>query len=1296
MQLDTISPNKALNKAYLKEKVSRNTIDQFKENLLLLLSKIKDGESEEHHKNLVSDFLKNTWYKDSYEINTKGRNDLVIHLGKTSNEPVGVIFELKQPFSKSEMFSFERPNSKGLHELILYYFRERLEHRNTDIKYLIITNVFDWYIFDEVWFEKHLFRNSKLRKDYESWRHSGNDTKYFYESIVKPFLNDIDEPLVCTHFNLKEAEITKSDNKLITLYKILSPVHLLKQPFANDSNSLDTRFYEELLHIIGLEEVKRGNKKFIERKAEPEAAALLENTMLKLANKEKLGYLKEISVADKNIDRTQSIALELCITWINRILFLKLLEAQLSTYHKNSEKYRFLTIEMIFDFNELNNLFFEVLAERPEKRSNTLREKYKNVPYLNSSLFEPIELERNSIDIGALDNRLELSVLSDSVLKKSDRRNKIKKLPVLQYLFEFLDSYDFSSVGSENIQEENKNLINASVLGLIFEKINGYKDGAFFTPGFVTMHMCKETIRRSLLNKFNKLKGWKCNSFDDLYNRIEDKKEANEIINSISLCDPAVGSGHFLVSALNEIVSAKSELKILLDRTGKSLRDYHFEVINDELIITNEDGQLFDYNPSNKESRRVQEAIFHEKETIIENCLFGVDLNPNSVKICRLRLWIELLKNAYYTAESNYTQLETLPNIDINIKTGNSLVSRYSLDSDISEVLKTTKFGIRNYLKAVQTYRNAESKEQKREMEKLIEEIKSNLRKGISQSTKEQRHLSKLVSEYNEKYRDQKLFDQKLTTAQEKHKKELEAKINKLSKTVEEYKNNTIFENAFEWRIEFPEILDEKNKGKFEGFDIVIGNPPWGAEIEKNLLKHIKEDNSDIIVRMVDSFMFFINKAFAWAKEDGIISMIIPDVVLYQMDNARLREKILRTKQLLEVINLGDNIFQDVARASAIVVIGTDKIGQTKIGNYRRRLGLSLDRIPMQQIETELYSSLPYYIFATDNLEGYELLANLKGNKLEDLVDQHGIQRGVSPDYKSAFVIDDEIVKENKLELAKIKVTVTGGSDVKRFSIVDRSKRLIYTTHKDDPKEIPHIYHYLKAFESKITCKEVKEGKHPFYSLHRERDENIFTKPEKILGVITGDKIITALDREKIYPTDGLYLMNANNLVDNRYLVAVLNSKVVTYLYRLLSLEEGRALAQVKPSILKDVPIPLISKEKQSHFCNLVEYLIFLNQIDAKPLISHTPNERIAATIEETLNMMVHEIYFTEHLEELQLDVIQFVDSVPLLKNDYENEQIIRAFYLWLQKPENPIRNRIIAANIKSPTLVAKINSLSN
>jgi hypothetical protein len=947
----------------------------------------------------------------------------------------------------------------------------------------------------------------------------------------------------------------------------------------------------------------------------------VEDTIRRLKNADEFGNDEE--------EQLYNAALGLCITWIDRVLFLKLLEGQLLNYNNGDKKYRFLDFKTVSHYDELYKLFFEVLAVKSADRAAPIQGKYSHVPYLNSSLFDITQLELDTIRINSLDDSLKLSLHKSTVLKDGKGKKKAGELPTLEYLFEFLDAYDFSSEGKEEIQEENKSLINAAVLGLIFEKINGYKDGSFFTPGFITMYMCRETIRRAVVQKFNETKGWKLENFDELHNRIKDIEEANQIINSLKICDPAVGSGHFLVSALNEILAIKSELKILCDREGRLLRDYSFEVINDELIISMGQDEFFVYTPGNKESQRVQEALFHEKQTIIENCLFGVDINVNSVKICRLRLWIELLKSAYYTAESKYKELETLPNIDINIKQGNSLISRFPLDADLSKALKSIKYGISDYLAFVNSYKNATDKEEKRGFEKLIEQIKMDFRTEIHKRDPKVLLMNKRSGELYNLLNQAQMFDlgEKEKKEQEKKKEKLETDINKLSAEIEEIKNSAIYKNAFEWRFEFPEVLD--NEGNFIGFDVVIGNPPWGADIEKRALQHIKGENSDIIVRMVDSFMFFINKSFVLKANTGFISMIIPDVLLYQVDNEKLREKILKTIQLIEVINLGDNIFQDVARASAIFVFGSFQNNSTLIGNYRKKYEQSLEIIELERINTDLYRKLPYFLFATENLDGYALLTRLNGNKLSDLIDNDGIQRGVSPDFKDAFVISDDIAKSHKLEKGWIKTTITGGYDARKYVIANKTKKLIYTSRNDDPKEIPNIVNFISGFKSKITCKEVSEGKHPFYALHRERDEKIFTKAEKIVGVITGDRIVVSFDNDKIYPTDGLYIFSANKKVDNKFLIAVLNSKLATYLYRLFSLEEGRVLAQIKPSILKDIPLPEVSPLAQKPFIEKVNKIIALKSKDAE---YDTPQ------IENEINQMVYQLY---GLTEEEVEIVE-------------------------------------------------------
>ncbi|MCH5600820.1 hypothetical protein MKP09_24350 [Niabella ginsengisoli] len=601
------------------------------------------------------------------------------------------------------MLTTEKLNSKAFQELVLYYLRERIIHKNLEIKHLIVTNINEWFIFDATIFDRLFAQNKTLVQqfeDFEQGRLADTKTDFFYKQIAEPFIATITAEITFTYFNLQDYQKPlknadkADDNLLIALFKLLSPEHLLKLPFANDSNSLDKRFYSELLHIIGLTETKEGSKKLIGRNKPEErySGTILEDAIIHLDSRDKLGRLEKPSqFGNTTAERLFSVGLELAITWINRILFLKLLEAQLINYHKGNKSYAFLNTDKVKSYDDLDRLFFQVLARRYDERNEAIKAIFEKVPYLNSSLFEPTDLEQTTLFISNLSNDAVIPVFSQTVLKDQQGKKRTGPLATLEYLFAFLNAYDFSSEGAEDIQEDNKTLINASVLGLIFEKINGYKDGSFFTPGFITMYMCRETIRKAVVQKFNEsllIPEGEIKTIDDIYGLIPHKisrKQANDIVNSIKICDPAVGSGHFLVSALNEMIAVKNDLKILEDKEGRSLHRYDIEVVNDELAVTDEEGELFEYNPHNKESQRIQETLFNEKQTIIENCLFGVDINANSVKICRLRLWIELLKNAYY---KNATELETLPNIDINIKCGNSLVSRFALDADLKQALK--------------------------------------------------------------------------------------------------------------------------------------------------------------------------------------------------------------------------------------------------------------------------------------------------------------------------------------------------------------------------------------------------------------------------------------------------------------------------------------------------------------------------------------------------------------------------------------------------------------------------------
>jgi hypothetical protein len=1224
MEIKILKPRKAINKAFLKIKPNRTEIESFKTNLIQLLDRTNDTESEEFHKNLVSDFLKKTYYEPNHFINTKGRNDLVIHNGNKAKSTVGVIIEAKKPTNKAEMLTKEKINAKAFQELILYYLRERITHKNLEIKYLVATNINEWFIFDSNVFEKQFAQNKGLIKqfnDFENGRLAGKTTDFFYKEIAEPFINDLKQDIEFTFFDIREYEKPlrndnpKDDNKLISLFKLLSPEHLLKLPFANDSNSLDKRFYGELLHIIGLVETKDGSKKLIERnkKGERNTGSFLENAIIQLDSLDKINRLDNPShFGTTQEERLFNVGLELSITWINRILFLKLLEAQLKTYHKGNKSYEFLSIDKIQNYDDLNSLFFQVLAKQQSERNEDVTELFAKVPYLNSSLFEPTGIEHGTLFISNLRDDKIIPIYSSTVLKTESGKKRTGNLSTLEYLFEFLNAYDFSSEGKEEIQEDNKTLINASVLGLIFEKINGYKDGSFFTPGFITMYMCRETIRKAVVQKFNETKYWNCKDIDSLYDKIEDRQEANNIINSLKICDPAVGSGHFLVSALNEIIAIKNDLKILQDRDSKRLKEYLFEVVNDELIVTDEDGELFEYNPTNKESQRIQEALFHEKQTIIENCLFGVDINPNSVKICRLRLWIELLKNAYY---KNGSELETLPNIDINIKCGNSLISRFELDADLKKALKSSKWTIDSYKIAVDTYRNAQNKEQKREMEKLIDDIKNDFRSEISLNDPKVKKLNKVKGEIFGMTNQTQMFEltKREKTAWNKKLKKLSEDSKKLEIIIEEIKNNKIYEEAFEWRFEFPEVLDDN--GDFVGFDTIIGNPPYFPISQLNEKEYL--GNSFLTFnKSSDISTLFYEKGLQILRQSGLLNYITTSRFCNTNYGVNLRDYVSK-KEIVHIVNFNDiQIFED-ANVNTLILEVKNKLPEKEVLHFKSITDINQLNTSCLEVKRKYFGINHWMFYENEILELKEKLDSAS----EKLIDLNGIfiNRGVTTGANKIFIIDEKLKNEllnkdpNSKELIK---PILKGADIKRYYNINASNWIIFTRRGTDIEKYPAIKEYLLKYKDDLTPGVGrKKGNYNWSDI---QDNTAFYQEfdkRKIIWTRLSNVNTFSISNNKEFTLDSSSFATYN---DSEYLCGVLNSKVVLFYFKLGAVIWGKDGIKWFGEFFDNIPIPIANDIQKTRIKEIVNDILERKRMNS---------EADTTVLEDEIDKLVYKLY---------------------------------------------------------------------
>ncbi len=585
---------------------------------------------------------------------------------------------------------------------------------------------------------------------------------------------------------------------------------------------------------------------------------------------------------------------------------------------------------------------------------------------MNSSLFDKTPLELKGHEIKWLDNE-SLEIYPKSILKKDQDYQNKEALPLLEYLFTFLSVYDFTTTPKDikdNRNTSESRLINPSVLGLVFEKLNGYKEGSFYTPSFITSYMCKESITPIVLDKFNAIYQWDCKDLEALKGKIdrnfsnEKAKEYLQLLLALRICDPAVGSGHFLVSALNEMVRIAYELGLITSLYRHSLR-----LENDEIIIHTPTGEIFNYTIPHSENdphHQIQKELFELKKSIIENCLFGVDINPNSCEITKLRLWIELLKYSYYIFEEgkNTNALETLPNIDINIKCGNSLISRFALKD--KALLKTKKnqnleYSIAEYKELVKIYKDPKILETlthpikdsdavgKYAKERLYQELKQNPNKDFKKALNDridkikkafkltldpppkELKFKKFLKEHLELYGKSILeeinynglelealaLEKQMASEKLFHDYRPYPKLDKSDRVVglehfnryvlTSYKDlqdeNERYANALEWRFEFPEVLDDE--GDFLGFDCIIGNPPYiRQEHIKDLKPLLQKQYQDFYNSTADIYTYFFALSYHLLKEKGFNAFITSNKYARAKYGAKLRELLLKKPPL--------------------------------------------------------------------------------------------------------------------------------------------------------------------------------------------------------------------------------------------------------------------------------------------------------------------------------------------------------------------------------------------------------------
>ncbi|MHE02931.1 class I SAM-dependent DNA methyltransferase [Campylobacter jejuni] len=1248
MHFTLLNEKDFFNPYYRKKQIMQNEFDIFNKALMQYLERLESSQSENEDylvANALSPFLTMLNFKTHIKTKQKGKSEIDLSISKDEfSKDLEVLIEAKKPNSK-EFITHTKVNSKALHETILYYFRNR--EYSFSLKFIIITDFYKFYIFKISEFEELFYKNPSFKKLFEEFCNPNSlfkgNTEEFYKEVAKLIENSKENLkgfLIDLTF-LKDKQKSNFKN-LASIYKTFHRDFLLSEFNPNDANSLNNAFYKELLYILGLYESKQNSKLIITKSEE---------------SKEEQGTFYT-AINSKLKEENFETILKLLILWLNRILFLKLIESNLVRFN-DDKNLKFLNFKKIPDFDKLSELFFEVLAK---EKSTRKKSEFAYLPYLNSSLFEKQNIE-NTLEISSLSNDLKLFYYKNTVLKDDKCKAKKGQVRLLEYLFEFLDSFDFGSDDEQSEILSQKELISSSVLGNVFEKLNGYKEGSFYTPSFITSYMCKESITKVVLDKFNAQFDLDAKDISELRKslRKEDKKAQKELLNSIKICDPAVGSGHFLVSALNVMLSIYDELNLFDE-------EFYLEVQNDEILITGRKGEFIEYKrPSTPKDKAhlIQQELFHTKKDIIENNLFGVDINPNSCEITKLRLWIELLKHSFYQSfdDENYHDLKTLPNIDINIKCGNSLVSYFETGKSLNHY-PNIKERINKYKRIVKDYKEGFYTD-KSHINQEIKNLKISFKNFCfaDKFKKEMKSFNDKCEKYSKKYgnflavddENLKFFVSANLTLFDFDEKEATKEFANLKK---EYDNifNLESNHPFEWRFEFPEILDDD--GNFKGFDLIIGNPPYIRQEELKELKPHLAKNYKVYKGTSDIYTYFYELGFNVLKENGILSFITSNKYTRAGYGEALREFLLKNVKVLEYTDLnGIKVFDSATVDTSILCFEKSKSKDNKF----KYLALSNEILKTCAYDIGLYKdfaefsqnslSKESFTFSDENTSALKAKIERIGTPLKEWQGLN-IYRGILTGYNEAFIITTEKRNEilanckdeaEKERTAKLIRKMLRGRDIKRYSYEWAGLWVInthngYKNQNGEKVEVINIEYYpslKKHFDEFYPQleKRTDKGLTP-YNLRNCAYLDEFEKEKIVWNPVSGEYLFSYI-KEHIFFNNSLFMMTLD-VFSLKYILAFMNSNCYKWLITLkTNLIQTGSYAYGAKDKIERLPIPKINSKNEklaNELINLVDEILKAKEQD-KNVNTQELENKINSLVYKLYNLTEEEIKIIENKE---------------------------------------------------------------
>ena len=873
----------------------------------------------------------------------------------------------------------------------------------------------------------------------------------------------------------------------------------------------------------------------------------------------------------------------------------------------------------------LTELFFDVLNKPRLNDDYTMpgSDELVKMPYLNGGLFT-----RDRVD-ELLHKKGNMMTFPPDLFSDPDQPDT----PLKRGFLDFLNAYNFTVY--EDSPNDHTVAVDPEMLGHIFENLlEDNKDkGTFYTPQEIVSYMCREslieyltthlsaeyTVYQELGNEQVQLfgneqrvgqlalvqeQGDRALKRSDVVKIVADKDVADltqaqlcridELLDRVKICDPAIGSGAFPMGLLQEIFATKEMIAQALEQ---------------------------DWNPA------------QVKENIIQHSIYGVDIEQGAVDIARLRFWLSLIVDI--------EQPKALPNLDYKIVVGDSLLSKFEdqvieVDWEVSKKQSSNKHvtqlreALATFVKKKQAFFQLAQNDKKA--------LATDIRHHKLGALIEQAKISK-DRYFNENPKrggfDPTAKDRKFNLEREIKLKEFEDLVKQLQHLQQHPEREF---THFDWQLDFAEILNPTISGDNAGFDVVIGNPPYGATVDD--VNILKEKYSNTRYGEAETYKYFVSKGLDLVRTDGVLSYIMSNSYL-QKDNFKdLRKLIVSASSSVVNINLGDNVFEDVNLPTSIFITHKKTTENSQVG----------------------FADL-------SNQTSNWFITNFKIHWLDQLDDKY------------RFIANNEIFsRKDTIALNEIYDQVMG---VKVYQIgkgkpkqTDREKKedVFVSTEKKNDSYMKFIDQGIKKYRYIDNRKYIKYGKW----LAEPRSKDFFVNPKVIVREVVNPSIYAHYYKdEAVVKNTNAVIIQKNKNYSLKYLLGLLNSKLISYyVIHTSPKSKNKSFPSFTSKQLKSVPIKKTTDSQRKRIHTLVDYILWLNTQE----LSDLTDKLIPAYFEQIIDGLVYELYFPDLLKKHERQISPHLGELPAFTDDMNEEEkmrICRTVFARLNDEQHPVRNHL-------------------